>query len=59
VTSWKVAVFIEDCEGIAKSIIRLRNTKLEDELFSKRGGNVTVLEVVFHVTWSRALARLA
>ena len=37
-------------------IVRLRNTKLEDELIRKGGGgNVTVL--AFYVTWSRALAR--
>jgi hypothetical protein len=37
VTQRKVAVFTADCKGIAKSIVRLWNTKLEDELIRKGG----------------------
>jgi hypothetical protein len=54
-TLWKVAVFIEDCEGIAKSIT-IKEYEARGRAFSKGGGNVTVL--AFYVTWSRALAWL-
>jgi len=50
-------VFFEEgtIKDLRSLIVRLRNTKLEDELIRKGGGNVTVL--AFYVTWSRALAR--
>jgi len=59
VTLQNWADFIVNWEETTKSIVRLRNTKLEDELSRKGGGNVTVLALVFYVTWSRALAWLA
>jgi hypothetical protein len=47
--------FFEEGTILQSLIVQLRNTKLEDELIRKGGGNITVL--AFYVTWSRALAR--
>jgi predicted oxidoreductase len=45
-----------NCKGSAKFDYTIIDYKARGQAFSKGGGNVTV--PAFHITWSRALARL-
>jgi hypothetical protein len=45
-----------NCKGSAKFDCTITDYEARGRAFSKGGGNVTV--PAFHVTWSRALARL-
>jgi predicted oxidoreductase len=45
-----------NCKGSTKFYCTITDYEARGQAFSKGGGNVTV--PAFHVTWSRALARL-